>query len=462
VITQAIAEFAAGTRDDRIPATAVTLAKRLVLDSLGVTLAGSLEPGGRIIADYVEAQGGAPQCAIAGRALRTSPSLAALANATMAHGLNYDDISVTWLGHPSSVLVPAILALGTQLRVSGRQAITAYVVGWEVGAAVGRAIRHNVHEAGWHSAGIIGAIASAAACANLMGLDVSRTRTTLGISASMAAGVYVNRGTDTKPLHVGNAARSGIMAADLADRGFTAAADVFDGPGNLCLTVAGPECDQSTMLHGLGSEWDIVSPGGSIKLHACSGASQYCVDALLDLVRETGLSPAQIDHIECHVPRGVPEILVYAQPTTGLEAKFSMQYALAAALLDGRVGITQFTDAAVRRPQARALMAKVGYVHPPDATATTAEIVAEPHSVVVHLNDGSVLHRACRFFRGRAENPLTNDELRAKFHDCAAPVLSPAARDRLIEQVDRLDALDNLDSLDAALAGGTGEQPAGR
>jgi len=451
VITAALADFIVGTGFDDLPGTAVIAAKRLWLDTIGVAMTGALEPLGKAIAEHVRDQHGPPEAVVIGHGFRSSPALAALANGTMAHALEYDDISITWLGHPSGVLVPAVLASGCKLGVSGPRALAAYVVGWEVGASVGRSIRHRVHEAGWHSTGVTGTIAAAAACANLVGLDAQRTRNALGIAASMASGIYANRGTDTKPVHSGNAASNGMLAVDLAARGVGAAVDVFDGPGNFCQTLIGQDCDPGVMLAGLGRDWDIVAPGATIKLHACCGASHYCIDALLELSSEMSFNASDVDLIECHVPPGVPSILKYPEPRTGLEGKFSLEHSLAVALIDGKAGIKQFTDEAVARADVRNAARKVRYVHPDGMIDSTAEIVAKPHRVVLRLRDGRTLERACRYFRGRAENPLSRDELVGKFHDCTEPALALGQRERLIDLVERLDSTTMLADLDAGL-----------
>ena len=450
MITETLANFVVATRFTDLPDAAVTQAERLWLDSVGVAMAGAVEPLGAALAAYVRNQAGPPQATVIGHQFRTSTALAALGNGTMAHALDYDDISITWLGHPSAILVPAVLALGTRMGVSGRQALTAYTVGWEVGAAVGRAIRHRVHEAGWHSTSVIGTIGAAAACASLAGLDTHMTKAALGIAASMASGMYINRGTDTKPLHAGNAARNGIMAVDLASN-ISAADDVFDGPGNFCQTLIGEDCDAARMLTGLGEDWDIISPGGTIKLHACCGASHYCIDALLELMTEHELDAGDVEMIECHVPPMVPDILVYSEPKTGLEAKFSMQASIAAALLDRKAGIAQFTDEAINRPAARAAARNVRYVFPEGLADSTAEIVAKPHRVVLRLRGGRVVERSCRFFRGRAENPLSREELLGKFRDNADLVMTADQSRQVVNLIDRLDALSDLAQLDEAL-----------
>lgn len=454
MITETLAEFIVKTEFADLPDGAVIAAKRLWLDSVAVTMAGAIEPLGGAIAAHAREQGGPAQAVVIGHRFRTSAALAALANGTMAHALDYDDISVTWLGHPSGVVLPAVLALGTRLGISGRRALTAYVVGWEVGASVGRSIRHRVHEAGWHSTSVTGTIAAAAACASLAALNAGRTRIALGMAASMAAGMYANRGTDTKPLHAGNAARNGMMAVDLAARGLNATGEIFDGPGNFCQTLIGEDCDAGRMLDGLGQEWDVISPGGTIKLHACCGASHYCIDALLELMREHRLQAEDVELIECHVPPMVPSILIYSSPNTGLEGKFSMQHSMAAALLYGKAGVAQFTDEAVRRPEVRAAAQKVRYVHPEGMIDSTAEIVAQAHRVVLRLRSGVVVERSCRFFRGRAENPLSRQELVDKFGDCAEPVMTRPQTERVIDVIDRLDSVADIAELDEALFAG--------
>ena len=440
-ITRAVAAFAAGLNYADLPPSVVEQAKRLWIDSIGVMLAGSREPLGAVLAGHVRDHRADGPCAVAGHRLRTAAPLAALANGAMAHALDYDDICITWLGHPSAVLVPSVLALGTELGASGERAIAAYVAGWEAGAAVGRSIRHRVHEAGWHSTSVTGTIGATAAAANLRGLDVETTRVALGIGASLAAGMYANRGTDTKPFHAGNAARAGITAADLAARGLGATAGIFDGPGNFAETLIAERAEPQRMLEGLGTSWDILSPGATLKLHACCGASHYCLDALLELVLRHDIRPERVDLVECHVPPGVPSILIYHDPKDGLEAKFSLEYSIAAAVLDRRAGISQFTDAAVGRPEARDLMRRVRYVHPAGMEDSTREIVAQPHRVVVRLRSGEMYENSNRYFRGRAENPLDREELVSKFRDCAAGSLTAPAIDALLESLEALERL---------------------
>jgi 2-methylcitrate dehydratase PrpD len=207
------------------------------------------------------------------------------------------------------------------------------------------------------------------------------------------------------------------------------------------------------MLDRLGTEWDILDPGATLKLHACCGASHYCIDALLDLIDEHRFRPDDVASIECHVPSMVPTILVYDEPSTGLEAKFSMAYPIAAALLDGAVGVDQFSSAAVQRPQARQVMQKVRYVHPEASVGNTAEIVEAPHEVVVRLADGSSVRRSCRYFRGRAERPISEAELLAKFDSCASSVLPAPVRAEIVATIGDLDHLDDVAALNRLLAG---------
>ena len=250
MITKKLAHFEAETRMEDIPQEALTVAQRGITDCIGVIFPGSLEPQGKIIRDYVRKMGGVAESSIIGSDLKTSPYLAALANGTMGHALDYDDMG--GFGHPSVVLVPAVLAIGESMGASGKDILTAYVVGFEVAACLRQQLwTHYLR--GWHATGNFGSLGAGAAVARLLKLDVHQVRMVLGIAASLAGGLRQNFGTMTKPLHAGQAAANGIKAALLTQAGFTADENIIETPlGFVKVFGHDQEVDWEKASEGLG------------------------------------------------------------------------------------------------------------------------------------------------------------------------------------------------------------------
>lgn len=446
--SEKIAEFIASTDYKKIPAEAVDIAKMCILDGFGVALAGSREPVGTIITEYVHTMGGKPISGVIGGGFKTNLHFAALANGTMAHALDYDDHAVTWMGHPTVVLLPPVFALAEKQNLSGKHVLQAYNVGWEVGSKICSAIAIRLFEQGWHPTATVGTLAATAACANLLGLNSKQVGTALGVAASEAAGLRLNFGTDTKPYHAGRAASNAISAAVLASMGFTAKETGLEGPLGFCSVYAKGECDVDALAAKLGSPFDIMT-SYSIKPYPSCGLTHRCIDAMLSLVKEYQLTPDQIDEIECHTPALAREILLHAQPTTGLQGKFSLEYCMAAALIDREVTLRQFTDEKVQSSKAQALIPKVKISYVDAAGAES--LLNIPQAVTAKLKDGSQHHREVEWPKGYSYNPMTWDEVAEKFRDCANGVLSAEQMDRCIDLISKLESLDSISELTATV-----------
>ena len=441
-VTQQLAEWIVAARYDDIPDISSRRVGERFIDSLGVQFAGMSVQTGRIITEWVRAQGGTPESTVLGADFKTTAALATLVNATAGHALEFDDIA-TFSGHYANPLTAATLAVGEKVRCSGRDAILAWMVGWEVIRQTAMPCmdgpRNTLLWRGWFNQGFQPALGVAALTAKLLGLNVSQTRMALANAASSMGGVLKNRGSDTKSFTAGNAAMHGVMAAELAALGFTGNEDILDGDDGVIRMMGLEVGDPEKVLNGLG-EWDMATRGSTLRLHASCGAGHWAQDALQRIVRRRPTNPEEIVSITVYLPAFLMDMMPYHSPQTGLEGKYSIEYDLAAIALDGRAGMASYTDAAVQRPVAQDLMKRVNYVPVEPASGQ----ITLNSRVVVRLVGGDELEETVSQSHGTPNDPLTRDELLGKFHECAEAVLPVAERNRVIELCEQLDSLDTL------------------
>ncbi len=445
-VSEHLARFVAEA--ESAPEEAIVQAKRALLDTLGVALAGSQEESARIVAEWVRERGGCEEATVLGQQFRAPAAEAALVNGTAGHALDYDDVSLSMRGHPSAPLLPAVLAVAENAGCSGRDLLTAFVLGFEVEARLGRAIGEEHYALGWHATSTLGTLGGAAACARRLDLDVARTQMALGVAASLASGLQQNFGTMTKTLHAGWAARNGVVAAELAGRGFTADPRALEGESGFLRAMSGGAEVDLEPLTALGDPFEITSSGIGVKLYPCCYAVHRSLDAALDLSAQHGIDPDSIARVQVEVSRGALLPLRADPPATGLEGKFSLQYCLAAALADGRVGLASFTDEAVRRPAVRELMAKV---EAREGAEPGAFPIGGHAEVRIALKDGSEHSLRVDTPRGDPSRPLSWDELAEKFRDCAGTVLPTEAVERTLRLVERLEELPEAERLTETL-----------
>ena len=360
-VTEQVAEWIVKADYDDIPTTAIERLRNVVLDSLGNQFAGMSVSTGRILSEWVRAQGGAPISTVTGADFKTTPSLATLVNGAASHALENDDIA-TFSSHPNSPLTAAALALGEKLDASGRDFALAWLVGWEITGQTMRPVMgpagNELINRGWFNQGFQETLGVAALAAKLMKLDVHQTRMAIGHAASAMAGMMKNRGSDTKGFTAGSAAMHGVMGAELVAMGFTANEDILDGEIGVARMLGLEQGDPEKILDGLGN-WDMATRGSTIRLHACCGAAHWSMDALQHILRQRPTQPDEVDSIEVEINDFLTDMVPYHAPQTGLEAKYSLEYDMATITLDGRAGIHQYTDDMVQRPQARSLMERV-------------------------------------------------------------------------------------------------------
>lgn len=443
--TERVARFVTETNFENLPADVLASAKTALLDCFGVALAGSAEPSARLCADQVRLEEARGAASVWGRGFKSSASLAALTNGTAGHALDFDH--GVYLGQPTSGVIPAVLALAEARGAGGRDLLEAYVAGFEATAKIAKAIPED-GRGGWHGAGTLGTLGAALSCAKLLKLDVDKTQMTLGIATSMASGTACNYGTMTKPLGAGLAARSGVMAASLAQRGFTASAEALESATGFFGSFLSLPADAAT-IDELGRSYELAR-GLKIKPYACGGLSHNAIDAVLDMRQRDGVKAEAVESIEVEVAKHAYDRLVFGVPRTGLEGKFSMGYLLARASIDGKVSLDNFTDAAVREQPYVEFAKKVSMALNP-ALSDSSE--GRPSKVTIRLKDGKSVARLVEFAKGGPQAPLSAAELRAKFVDCAHRVIDEQSVQRVIDHVDNLESLKDVAPLCRLLMG---------
>lgn len=411
-----------------------------MLDIIGVTLAGVTEPASRIVrTTLAPADHG---CVVWGTGQRSTAPDAALANGTAAHALDYDDMCFVSLAHPSAPLVPAVIATAEVALASGRDALDAYIVGFEVEARLGRVMNPRHYQRGWHNTSTLGTIGAAAAASRLLELPDGAAAHAIAIAASEASGLKENFGSMVKPLHAGLAARNGVLAAMLAHSGMTASAQALDGPQGFLHAMDGERGDLAHETADLGERWEILDTGITVKLYPSCAGTHPTLDALLDLRAREAFTADDVDSIDIDVDAIVPTILIYDRPASALEAKFSMPFCAAAAIVFGRVDIDTFDDDRIRDVRVLALMQKVTMRVDPEV-GKGAQALTEAR-VRVQLKNGHTLSQDAHGARGYPERPPSDADLDAKFTVCATRVLSKEQATHVLALLRRFDSVEDV------------------
>ncbi len=427
------------------------------VDTAACMLAGADDDAPRAARAGV-ARWGAGGATVAGTPHRLAAPWAALVNGTAAHALDYDDVLEISNAHVSAVLMPALLALGEERSVDGAACVDAYIVGVEVMARLGEALNMTHYFKGWHTTSTLGAQAAAAACARLLGLDAARATAALGLATSLASGGKRQFGTMAKPLHAGLAAKNGIMAAALAEAGVTAAQDAYEGARGFVDLFAGvPRERLEAALADFDGPPAIERYGLWQKVYPCCGSVHRPLDALLAMRGDGGLQPQAVAGIDTLLPEIEMHNLPYVAPADAMQARFSLPYLLASALVDGHLVLDSFSAQALARPAVRTLIPKVRMRPDPeqlgDANAAAAPLWS---TVTLTLAGGETRSRTVREPRGHPARPLGRNDLHAKFVDCAARALPAAAHDAAFEALDGIAGASDLSAIANHLGAGHG------
>jgi 2-methylcitrate dehydratase PrpD len=434
-LTEAMARTTVALRAKQLPERGLELIGSAILDYLACAVAGSRTDASRLVVDWLRENGGHPAATVIGTDLRTAPAQAALANAVAGHALDFDDVSVRMI-HPSVTIVPVLLAVGEARGASGTDVLDAYLAGFEIETRMCAALNPAHYEDGWHTTGTMGVFGATAAACRLYGLDLERTRIAFGIAGSAAGGVRRNAGSMVKPLHAGQSAFHGIQSAALAARGFTATNSVLEGPSGILdvYNKVGALADLRAAF-APDAPLELVQGGIAFKRFACCGAIHTALDALLDLVAADSIDAKDVERITVRVNSLTPSVLTHHVTQNPMQGKFSLEYSLAVAMIDGRAGLEQYTEARAADPALAAMMERVDVVVDPEIPVAQAFFASD---VTIERRGGFASRRRVDVARGYPANPLSREDLVEKARQCCRGVLGEDGHAKLVHAVDGL------------------------
>ena len=431
----ALADFAANLRFADLPAEVAHEAKRALIDHVGVAAAAADHPSVDAMLRTSDRLAGTGSHTVIGRQETATMPYAALVNGFAAHLLDYDDTfnPGDTTVHGSAPVWPVVFALAESAPVTGRDALAAFVAGFETECRLGRAAGDAHYEIGWHVTGTVGHVGAAAAGGRMLGLTPTVLNQALGSAGTQAAGLKAVYGTDGKPLHAGKAAMDGLLSAVMAAEGITSSVEIIEGARGF-LAVMSPDSAPEKLLNGLGDEWHLLANG--YKAYPSGSLTHPAIDAVLALRAEYGFGVADVRRVRTGVNSKAATVTGKVSPRTGLDAKFSITHGIAVALTT-RPRLDHFTDAAAVDVEIAAARALID-VRPDDAVGKRAAVVT------IELADGrSVTHHVDANL-GTPDNPMSDDDLAAKFTDNAAPRLGADRAARLLDACWTADTADDF------------------
>jgi len=441
-VSSLIADFVIGFDIKAVPQPVIDRARTVFIDTIGVMLAGSHEDVSHLAVEMVKGEASAPQATVVGQSLRASQQLAALANGVASHAMDYDFTFMR--GQAAAAVIPAILPVAEAAGATPAEMIAAYIIGAEVVARVVRADQDGPLFDAWHTTGVVGGIGAAAACARLLKVPAAAIPDVVGIAASLASGFNANFGTMSKPLHCGNAARNGVMAALLGKSGFTSNPAAIEGRHGYLNSIGRDLPVSIEAFKDLGRRYDLVEGRHRFKPYPCGGLTHTTIEAALELRGKVGTRISEIKSIHCFVARSAGQRAGTQYPSTVEAAKFSVGYLVPYALIHGAPKIAAFTEKALQDERLKAL-----------AVTVTASVDPElgpggddsPARIRITLADGQVLEQRKDYASGSYRNPITPAQIQEKFLDCATQIMSADAARRIYAFLDTLPAQPSLDPL---------------
>jgi 2-methylcitrate dehydratase PrpD len=439
-IAEALATWSVGVKLADLPEPVVHEAKRCLVDTIGVMLAGTRHETARKTRELAVAEFAPGPCSLLGETSRISAPGAALANGVAAHVLDFDDVSHEAMVHGSVAVLPAALAAAELAGASGAELLEAFVAGAEAEYALGCAFTPDLFWRGWWTTGLLGAFGAAVAAARALGLDRQQTQNAICFAASQTSGTYTVVGTPLKPFANGRAAQLGVEAALYAHAGLTAHPDAFEHAKGF-IAMFGDGTFERDLLDRLGTRFILVDPGLAYKLYPVCYGAQPATEALITLIAEEELDRSLITRVHCEVTGDTKIYLEYENPVTVTEAQFSMNFAVACVLVHGELGVAHLSEEVLRDPQIQAAMGNVEMT-PNESLVEASDLgpaFPEAAIVTVTLADGRTFSKLNKGPTGSPVNPMPDEQMDRKFLDCVTPVLGGEAAEALLQRIRNLD-----------------------
>ena len=464
-VTEQLARFAIESGPGILTHEVAASAKLKFLDTIAVMIKGAHHPSATIAHQVARHEGGNPASTIFVNGEKTSAPLAGFVNGVSAHALEYDD-NTRGVGHASVCLVPGCMAVAEAANASGRAMLEAFALGFEVASRVAKGLRPALIDNGWHPIGIVGGQGVAVAACRLMGMNVLQTRMAMGIMASSGGGVRKNVGTMGKAFHVGHGVRSGVFAALLAQGGFSVDPDIIEGAEGggeghqrfgLADTFSGiGRYRLQLMVEDLGKTLEVGRNTTMVRMHPGSTAPSSTVDGMIALATEHALAADDVEEIVAECTPQCVAIAPYAEPSDEHKAKFCLPYTLAVAFIDREVRLAQYEPRRTAAGDVRALMRKIRIETPDDLKHHRGQwgengINWGESRITVKLKDGRVIKKAAPYSRGWPEEPVSWDDVKAKYAECTDGILSSAQNAETVDMIANLEGLDRVSELVRAL-----------
>jgi len=447
-IATQLAEWISQIQLNSIPNKVLIKAKKCIFDTIGVTIAGTQTDTGKVIKNYIKDFGGHGVCRVIGTSIKTTPSTAALANGAMGHALDFDDTSYSYIGHPSISILPAALAVGEVVNSSGAEVLLAYIIGTEVACKVGAMVTPKLFQDGWQSTAVIGAFGATAAAAKLLELKKDKIVHALAITASETSGIMGNNGTMSKPFQVGRSCENGVVATFLSHKGLTGAADIFEKTSGFCNSFKVSQ-EFRPFYSKMGKPFDIDKPGFFLKKYPCCSSIQAALDATQMTVLDYKIEPDQVESVDCAVTPLVFSCLPYSEPRNWIQAKFSMQFCIANAILNkGDVRVRDFVDEKVRAPDTIKMMKKIKLQISPELEKKGFAPFDGPESAIVEIVlKGNKRYKVRKNYPDWSpDNTPSWDALSNKYRECSS-TLSRKSMECSIEKIRALESLKKIKEL---------------
>jgi 2-methylcitrate dehydratase PrpD len=440
--TKTLATFAVETPINRIPSWTLYEAKRCFINYLAVSLYAAFSTPAGILAEWLQEEGGVAQATVIGRGLRTNLRNASLLNGYLAHLEDYDDTHFPTVIHPSAVVWPAVFAIAESRKLSGVDALVAFVLGAEACFRTSLSVHPWHYDQGWHITSTAGVFGSVVGAGRLMGLTSLQMIHALGIAGTQALGLRESFGTMAKAFHPGRAASAGLESAVLASKGFTGAETILEGRRGFWEVMSNAGHNEAAISEALGERWELKNNG--LKPYSCGVVIHPLQDAVIELRNTHNIQPDQVAAITARTHPLVLELVNRPEAKSGLEGKFSFQHSVAAALVDGAGYPSQYTDERVNDPAIVDVRNKV-------SATTDASLGEDETYLTITLTDGRTLEQHVVHATGSPGNPMTDAALESKFRTLAAAALPDDQAERLLQAAWAMDKASNLDEI-AALA----------